>query len=252
MSETAWFRHDSNAKDDTKIVQLIEQLGLEGYGIYWVLIETLREQKDFAYPIKLVPSLARKYVTSSEKILTVIRGYKLFQEYETEDGDYFFSVSLNNRMGRYQEIIEKRRIAGQKGGKMKGIGKQLPSKPEANAKQTESNCQANRLDKNRIDMNRIDISNDMEFNFDRLKNSQFIFSIHSFLTNLKLTIDPDELNELLDAYIIAMKADNDIYRNENDYRAHFRNWVKIQVEKKKPVNAYSGLNERKPLFDDLS
>ena len=46
-----WFSHDSNAKDDPKVVMMIEQLGLESYGIFWVLVEILREQTGFKYPI---------------------------------------------------------------------------------------------------------------------------------------------------------------------------------------------------------
>jgi len=42
-----YFSHDSNAKDDPKCVLLIEQLGLEGYGIYWILIEILRDQPGY-------------------------------------------------------------------------------------------------------------------------------------------------------------------------------------------------------------
>jgi hypothetical protein len=150
MSDEKWFKHDSNAKDDPKIVYLIEQLGLEGYGIFWVLIETLREQNDFSYPVKLVPSIARKYMTSAEKIVTVIKNYRLFDVFEKDDGDYFFSLSLNNRMAKYKEISEKRKIAGHKG----GIVKQLLSKNQAIAKQPESNCQANRIEENRIEENR--------------------------------------------------------------------------------------------------
>ena len=41
-----YFSHDSNAKDDPKCMLLIEELQLEGYGIYWILIEVLREQEN--------------------------------------------------------------------------------------------------------------------------------------------------------------------------------------------------------------
>ena len=54
-----YFSHDSNAKDDPKCMLLIDQLGLEGYGIFWILIEVLREQPEYRYPIDLVPILAR-------------------------------------------------------------------------------------------------------------------------------------------------------------------------------------------------
>ena len=67
-----YFPHDSNAKDDPKCVLLIEQLGLEGYGIFWVLIETLRDQPEYKYPLQLLPALARRYNTTAEKMKTVV------------------------------------------------------------------------------------------------------------------------------------------------------------------------------------
>ena len=72
MKDAYYFSHDSNAKDDPKCVLLIEQLGLEGYGIYWVLIEVLRDQPNYSYPVELLPALARRYNTTAEKIKTVV------------------------------------------------------------------------------------------------------------------------------------------------------------------------------------
>lgn len=104
-----YFSHDSNAKDDPKCMLLIDQLGLEGYGIYWVLIEVLRDQPEFKYPLNLIPILARRYNTTAEKMMTVIRNYELFN-FDAEN--MFFSLSLNNRMNKIKTSIEQRRIAG--------------------------------------------------------------------------------------------------------------------------------------------
>ncbi len=112
MSKDAyWFKHDSNAKDDPKCVMLIEQLGLEGYGIYWVLVETLRDQPDYRYPLALIPALARRYNTSAQKLEAVIRGYQLF---ESDDEQFFFSPSLLQRMEEYDSKREQARLAGKK------------------------------------------------------------------------------------------------------------------------------------------
>lgn len=109
MTKNAYyFPHDSNAKDDPKCVLLIEQLGLEGYGTYWVLIETLRDQPGYRYPLALVPALARRFNTSSEKINTVIHKYGLFQV----DEEDFFSPSLIRRMEPLDLKREQNRIAG--------------------------------------------------------------------------------------------------------------------------------------------
>jgi hypothetical protein len=105
-----YFSHDSNAKDDPKCVLLIEQLGLEGYGIYWVLIETLRDQPEYKYPINLIPALARRYNTTAEKMKTVVNGYGLFLVDEQD----FFSISLMRRMEHLDYKRELARIAGKK------------------------------------------------------------------------------------------------------------------------------------------
>ena len=107
--ETCYFSHDANAKDDFKVMHLIEELGLEGYGIFWVLIETLREQQNYKYPLKLLSVLARKYNTTLAKLEVVVRNYHLFV---IEDDCFFYSSSLNRRMQKMEEAIEQRVIAG--------------------------------------------------------------------------------------------------------------------------------------------
>jgi DnaD/phage-associated family protein len=108
MSKDAYyFSHDSNAKDDPKCVLMIEQLGLEGYGIFWVLIETLREQPSYKYPMSLIPALARRFNTTAEKVKTVISGYELFEV----DDKQFFSLSLIERMKKLEAKREQSKSA---------------------------------------------------------------------------------------------------------------------------------------------
>lgn len=112
QKNTCYFSHDANAKDDYKCMLLIDQMGLEGYGIFWVLVETLREQKDYKYPLQLVPSLARKYNTTQAKMETVINAYDLFG---VDAQNFFFSDSLNRRMAIYEEKKRQQIEAGKKG-----------------------------------------------------------------------------------------------------------------------------------------
>lgn len=116
--DTYWFRHDSNAKDDFKCMVLIEQLGCEGYGIFWILVETLREQKDYRYPFNLLGALARKYNTTQAKIETVVKEYGLF---DIDIDTFFFSHSFNRRMENLDKVKEQRRIAGLKSGESRKI-----------------------------------------------------------------------------------------------------------------------------------
>lgn len=89
-----YFSHDANAQDDPKLMLLIEQMAMEGIGIYWCLIEKLRAEKDYTLPLTVLPSFAHRWHTSSEKVQTVVKNYGLFKIVK----DKFFSVRLKNSM----------------------------------------------------------------------------------------------------------------------------------------------------------
>lgn len=118
-----WFQHDSNAKDDPKCSMLIEQLGLEGYGIYWVLVETLRDQPGYRYPLNMISVIARKYNTTTEKVRVVVGNYGLFVL--TED-EFFLSESLCRRMEIWEGTKESKRIAGRKSGAARRLAAGVP------------------------------------------------------------------------------------------------------------------------------
>lgn len=111
-----WFKHDSNAKDDPKCIILIEELGLEGYGIFWVLIETLRDQPELEASLRILPAIARRYNTSFEKVKSVVFRYELFS---VVDDKFFFSESLKERMKPLMEKKERNSISGIKGNLIK-------------------------------------------------------------------------------------------------------------------------------------
>lgn len=128
MKDAYYFPHDSNAKDDPKMILLIEELGMEGYGIFWMLVESLRDQPNYKASLVIIPALARRYNTTQEKVKTVITRYDLFV---VEDDSFFYSESLNRRMEALAEKRIKRQLAGQKGGNAKAMLQQSYSKPVA-------------------------------------------------------------------------------------------------------------------------
>jgi hypothetical protein len=94
-----YFSHDANAQDDPKCMILIDQLGMEGYGIFWALIEKLRSEKDYKLPFTVLPSLARRWGTSKEKVESVVKLYSLFSVID----DQFFSERLMRSMNEKSE-----------------------------------------------------------------------------------------------------------------------------------------------------
>ena len=62
-----YFSHDANSQDDPKCMQLIDQLQMEGYGIFWALIEKLRSEKEYKLPLSVITSFSRRWQTTPEK-----------------------------------------------------------------------------------------------------------------------------------------------------------------------------------------
>jgi L-rhamnose mutarotase len=90
-----YFSHDANAQDDPKCMVLIDQLGMEGYGIFWALVEKLRSEKEYKLPLITVEPFAKRWGTSKEKINAVIKNYSLFI---IENDTFFYSERLKNSM----------------------------------------------------------------------------------------------------------------------------------------------------------
>lgn len=97
--EAYYFSHDANAQDDPKCMLLIDQMGMEGYGIYWALVERLRNETNYILPICICNALAKRWGTSREKIETVIKSYGLF----VLENEHFFSNRLRNSMNLKSE-----------------------------------------------------------------------------------------------------------------------------------------------------
>jgi hypothetical protein len=109
--QSYYFSHDSNARNDVKIIKLRRQLGLEGYGLYWCLIEMLRDAPNNKLPVDAIDDIAFSLNISKEKIETVINIYGLF----TIDQSNFFSERLIRSMEQYKEIKIKLSEGGKKG-----------------------------------------------------------------------------------------------------------------------------------------
>jgi len=108
-----YFPHFCNARHDRKLKRVQKELGIEGYGIYFMLLEVLRDQDGFKYPLEDIDLLSDEFGTSEQKANAVICNYKLF---ELDEDNMFFSVKLNEYMTPYLTMKEQRRQAGIKSG----------------------------------------------------------------------------------------------------------------------------------------
>jgi len=93
MKETFYFSHDYNARSDPKIIKLIMKYGMEGYGIYWSIIETLYEQDGFALRSDY-ECIAFALRMDCDRIKEIIEKSGLFKV----ENEKFFSESVLRRL----------------------------------------------------------------------------------------------------------------------------------------------------------
>ncbi|MFK8281663.1 Lin1244/Lin1753 domain-containing protein [Capnocytophaga cynodegmi] len=106
-----YFSHDGNARNDEKLLSVRVNMGAEGYGIYFMIIEKLLESGEYTL-IKDYNVIAFDLRVGSDKIKAVVENFGLFQF--TEDGKRFYSESLLRRMKPLDNLRKQRSEAGKK------------------------------------------------------------------------------------------------------------------------------------------
>ncbi len=149
--DTFWFRHDSNARNDPKLVKLRRLSGVEGIGLFWCVIEMLRESETYTLEESHIDDIVYD-LRIDKKVFDNLFECGLF----TLDNGVFYSKSLLERMRALDVVKEKRRKAGAKGGKAKADNSKdvasatnEPSKTKAKVKQSlASRVELSRVEKN--------------------------------------------------------------------------------------------------------
>ena len=94
MKNDQYFKHDASASGNKKLMVLLQEEGMRGYGAYWLLIETLRNQPSMRAPLTLLGALSYRLRTKTSFLLHIVEDYGLFS---VADG-YFSSAGLCRRM----------------------------------------------------------------------------------------------------------------------------------------------------------
>jgi len=125
-----WFRHDSNASRDIKLMKLRILHDFWGIGVYWTVIELLREQNNYCFAsdessLQLACNLigCNDFVKFKSWFFDAVK-FGLFNV----ENDVFFSISLRKRMGKWESSKDN----GGKGGRPKKTQSKPNNKPNQN------------------------------------------------------------------------------------------------------------------------
>lgn len=133
MKDVYYFSHDSNARRDPKIVALTSKYGPEGYGVYFMLIETMSEQHGYKiekFP-RMADGLARDMGIKTERLNEILTYILNDCELLKQDDRYIWSDSLMRRKAIQEEKRQDRIEAGRIGGLRSGQARSKTKQNEA-------------------------------------------------------------------------------------------------------------------------
>lgn len=129
IKSTNYFSHDSNARNDEKLVRLRMKQGAAGYGVYFMILERLREQADYM-SAKDYNMIAFDLRVDAAIVKSVVEDFGLFTF--TDDGKCFYSESFTRRMD-IKDTLRRQRSEGGKIG-MKNRWKKEQGKQDKEVK----------------------------------------------------------------------------------------------------------------------
>ena len=101
MEPTIDFPHDAHLREDPRVIQLIDQHNLEGYGLFMLLLETLRMDENYRMHQDVIPIICRKFDVNATFVVTILEDFDL----SVHDDEYYYSKDLCDVMERYDEIM---------------------------------------------------------------------------------------------------------------------------------------------------
>ena len=157
--EAYYFSHDSNARNDEKLLAVRMRFGAEGYGIYFMIIERLRDESD-NMSIKDYNILAFDFRVSADKVKSVIEDFELFEF--TDDKKYFYSQRMLNNMKIKNQKSEKARLSAEK----------RWNKSESNANAMRTHSEGNAIKESKVKESKVKEINDVLPSDDEKENPE--------------------------------------------------------------------------------
>lgn len=115
--DSFWFKHDNNARNDEKILELRSRFGAEGYGIFWMIVETMAEDGDGFINTTLLGGLSLGYGVAIGRLMEVIGVAIEVGLLHQKDGKLF-----SNRMLQHKDDRKKLSESGKKGAETRWPG----------------------------------------------------------------------------------------------------------------------------------
>lgn len=108
--DTFYFQHDFNARNDEKILELRARFGAEGYGIFWMIVETMAENSNGGVKATLMAGLSHGYGVAKARLQEIFDCCVEVGLFKEVDGNY-----LSDRLLEYKKFRTELSKNGKKG-----------------------------------------------------------------------------------------------------------------------------------------
>lgn len=178
MKDAYYFSHDSNAHQDPKITKMLLTLKAEGYGVYWVIVEMLRNEPALKLNKNDYDAIAYQSHCQRNTVERVVEEFQLFTI--DENGD-FYSESLMRRVEMYKE-------------KSRKYAENANKRWNKNAMAVQSQCNGNALKESKVKESKYiapeDIEKTLEAKIGRIATKDMIKAVlREFPEKLWWTVD---------------------------------------------------------------
>lgn len=168
--------------------------GAEGYGIYFMVLERLREENNYMSVVDY-NVIAFDLRVDTSKVKDIVENFGLFAF--TEKGECFYSESFNKRMEIKDEKSKKRSEAGKKGAEKRwGSNKNSKNDSNAIAKPYQNDSKESKGKETKLKETKVSSSNE------HAGDSSILKSVQSFqqLWNFPNVVQQNTLMEFIDLY----------------------------------------------------
>lgn len=232
-----YFSHDSNARNSDKLIPLRMRWGAEGYGIYFMILERLREEPEYT-SVKDYNMIAFDLRVDTGKVKSVIEDFGLFVF--TDDGKYFYSESFKRRMTQKDEKSRKLSDAGKKGNERRwknNVENQQDNRhPIATQSPPDRKCDENLSQEKKRKVNNIPpisplIDPNEYVDLSKLKDHVMNFE-QAWYENIAMNrrLSPVAIIKWLEIFFSEQEMNGETEKSLKDFKKHFNNWLRNQLD----------------------
>lgn len=222
-----FFDHDYTARNDDKILELRADFGAEGYGIFWMVVETMAENENGGAKASLMGGLSYGYGVAKDQLIAVVAKCLEVGLFYEIDGYYF-----SKRMLQHKTFRKAFSDNGKEGAKKRWGNSPPIAPPNAKQNKTKQNIVISNTYKGGGVFNPKPLAAD----FNGLPEIKIGSAIQLIKITQGATASNEDILGLWDVFKVQNLTGKKFYPNEEDVYSHFINWVK---EKKIKQNGQS-------------